>query len=185
MEHIILHKRDRTLTLPTSPLHKDIERSLFQHPSASTPEPATILNNKDKPTYIFIQINPSHPSNIPDFLKQLNRIAACGLEPPPSLAISATSRNAARTFNIPKKPWCVRVSITIYDDCEEVRKAIEIRITWFKADRDGRCECHIGEKEGGGIGDYFRQRDADECLQVKSSSAPATLQPRRGERKKK
>jgi hypothetical protein len=37
MEHIILHERDRALTLPTSPLHEDIERSLFQNPSTSTP----------------------------------------------------------------------------------------------------------------------------------------------------
>ena len=35
MEHIILHERDRALTLLTSPLHKDIERALFRHPSIS------------------------------------------------------------------------------------------------------------------------------------------------------
>ena len=77
----------------------------------------------------------------------------------------------------------MRVSITIYDDGEEVRKAVEIRITWFKADRDGRCECHVEEKEGGRIGDYIRERDADECLQIKSWSVRLRLF-NRAERKK-
>ena len=30
MEHIILYERDSALTLPTSPLHENIERSLRQ-----------------------------------------------------------------------------------------------------------------------------------------------------------
>jgi hypothetical protein len=30
MEHIILHERDRALSLPTSPLHEDIKRPLYQ-----------------------------------------------------------------------------------------------------------------------------------------------------------
>ena len=170
MEHVILHERDSALTLPTGPLYKDIECSLHQSPSASVPAPAAIFNNRDKPTHVFIQINPSCPSDIPHPLKQLNLIATCGLEPPPALAVRATSRNTARTANIPKNPWCVRVSITIYDDSEEVGEAIEICITWFKAERDGWCECHIGEQEGGRVGDYFRERDADESLWVKASS---------------
>jgi hypothetical protein len=77
----------------------------------------------------------------------------------------------------------VRVPITVYDDSEEVREAIEIRITWFKAERDGRCECYIREKEGGCVGDYFRERNADECLRVKSLSAHTALQPPRREKK--
>lgn len=171
MEHIILHERDRALTLLTSPLYKDIERSLCQNPTASVLVPPVMFKNRDKLTHIFIQINPTHPSNIPHSLKQLNLIPTCGLEPPPALAVCVTSRNAARTLNIPKKPWGVRVSITVYDDGEEVGETIEIRITWFKTERDGRCECHIGEKEGGHIWDYFRERDADECLWANSLSA--------------
>ena len=79
----------------------------------------------------------------------------------------------------------MRVSITIYDDSEEVGEAIEIRVTWLKAERDGWCECHVGEKEGGRVGDYFRERDADECLRVKNLvSTPVDLQPRKGGEKK-
>ena len=135
-------------------------------PCSDTRQSVAILNNRDKTTHIFIQINPEHPSDIPDPFKQLNLIPACGLEPPPACAVSATSRNAARTFNVPKKSWGVRVSIAVYDDSEEVGEAIKIRITWFEAERDGRCECHIGEKEGGDVGNYFRERDADECLRI-------------------
>jgi hypothetical protein len=128
---------------------------------------AAIFNYRYKPTHIFIQINPSHSSNIPHSIKQFNLLPACGLEFPPALSISATSRNAARTLNIPKKPWGESVSIIVYDDSEEVREAIEIRITWFKTERDGQCEA---EQEGEHIWDYFRERDADEGLQVNCSS---------------
>jgi hypothetical protein len=59
MKHIILHESDRALTLLTGPLHKDIECSLCQHQSASVP--VAILNNRDKTTHIFIQVNPTTP----------------------------------------------------------------------------------------------------------------------------
>ena len=44
MEHIILHERNRALTLLTSPLHKDIERSLYPNPTASVPVLAALFN---------------------------------------------------------------------------------------------------------------------------------------------
>jgi hypothetical protein len=77
------------------------------------------------------------------------------------------------------------VSITVYDDSEEVGETIEIRITWFKTERDGRCECHVGEQEGGHIWDYFRERDADECLRVKLLVSNPGGSSTTGQRKKK
>jgi hypothetical protein len=102
-------------------------------------------------THILIHVNPTHPSNIPHTLEQLNPIPTCSHESPPALAFSAASRYSARTFNVPQKPWGMCISIAIYDDGEEVGEAVEISITWFEAERDGRCEGHIREEEGGRI----------------------------------
>jgi hypothetical protein len=46
MEHIILYERDRALTLPTSPLHEDIKRPLYQNPTASVRVYSTVDTNR-------------------------------------------------------------------------------------------------------------------------------------------
>ena len=112
------------------------------------------LNNRDEMTYILIHINPTHPSNIRHSLEQLNPIPAGDLEPPLALSLNAASGRAMRTSDVPQKPRCVHVSVVVYHDGKEVGEAVEVRIAWFEAERDGRCKGHVGEEKGGHIGDY-------------------------------